>query len=330
MVLDEPGSPPRAERKRGFGVRFLRVRILVYALVLAALAMVRFTPGFRARLASFRGTSKPPSATVLVAGLDLAPVLIPQLADDYRRQYSWVDLRILGGGSRQALEDLVNGRVAVAFMNRLPTEEEKEIISTVVDSVETYPIALGGIAILSAKDGNLDSLTTVELVAWLTGGPVEGRGKPERFYVPDPNLGLWAALAGQLGLTEDRPPGVVWLADEMAVVRAVAADASSIGFSSTLSLPADLDPWGVRRVRVRGPSGTEAVLPGPGEIGSGDYPLYHYLYVAFLPEIEPTAAGFVTFLYSPLGQRRVEHAGALPARQAARIVQLAQEPLGGK
>ena len=327
-MLRERGSSSRMERERGFAARVLGARVWLYAVILLAIVLFRFVPGLRSHLASPGEPIQPANETVAISGLDLAPVLILRLADDYRREYSSVELRITGGGSRQALEDLINQRTGLAFLNRLPTPEEKEIIASAVGSVETYAVALGGIAALSAKDGSIDSVTTFELQTWLKGGTIPDREGPERFYVPDPNLGLWTALAGQLGVGEDQCSGVVWLADETTVARAVAADPAALGFSSTMALPSGLDKLGVRLVRVRGASGGEAALPGPGEIASGDYPLYHYLYLACLPGVSPAASGFLTFLYDPLGQRLVERAGFIPARQAARIVKLGERPIG--
>jgi ABC-type phosphate transport system substrate-binding protein len=296
--------------------------------VLLAIILFRFVPGFRNRLPSL-GAPVRSGSELIVSGLDLAPVLIPRISAEYRRQYPSVDLRILGGGMRQALEDLVNDRAELAFLNRLPSPEEKKIIASVVDSVETYPIALGGIAVLSARAGGADSVTTAALRSWLKGRTVPEAKRPERFYLPDPNLGLWTVLAGQLGVTEEDTSQVVWLADEISVVQAVAAEPASIGFGSTLSLPIDaLDRAGVRLVRVRGDTLPEAALPGPGEIASGDYPLYHYLYVAFLPGVDKVGAAFVTYLYSPRGQRFVEREGFLPARQVARTVQLVRKAIG--
>jgi ABC-type phosphate transport system substrate-binding protein len=325
----EPGSPSGRERGRALGGRFFRIRIWIYVLALIVIILFRFVPGFRNRLPTFGSPVRPSGNELIVAGLDLAPVLIPRLSAEYRREYPSVDLKIMGGGMRQALEDLVNDRAELAFLNRLPSPAEKRIIAGVVDSVETYPIALGGIAVLSARDGGIDSVTTAGLRAWLRGGTVPDAPRPERFYVPDPNLGLWTVLAEQLGVSEEDTSQVVWLADEIAVMKAVAAQPASLGFGSTLSLPLDeLERSGARMVRVRGDTLPEAALPGAGEIGSGDYPLYHYLYVSFLPGVGTAGAGFVTFLYSPRGQRLVEREGFLPARQVARTVQLVRKPIG--
>lgn len=323
----EPGTPSGSERGPGPARRFLRFRIWIYALILVAVVLYRFVPGFRSHLPSL-GNPVSPTRQVVIAGLDLAPVLIPRLVTEYHTLYPNLDLRTKGGGCRQALEDLVNHKADLAFLNRLPTPAEKKVISTVVDSVETYPIALGGIAVLSAVNGGIDSVSISDLSAWVRGEPGTGTNRPSHVYLPDPNLGLWDALSLQLGVRESDKPDVVWLADETMVAQAVAADPRSIGFASTLSLAPDLEKRDVRYVEVRGSTGEFAALPGPAEISRGDYPLYHYLYLAFLPQVSAAASGLVTFLYSPRGQRLVEREGFLPARETARVVQIVQKPLG--
>jgi len=329
----------RRERRPRPGDWIIRSRIWFYVAALLVLLAFRFIPGLQPDPRDV--DPKPPierePAPVVLSGTDLAPNLIPQLVEEYRAQYPWIVPELLPGGTRKALEDLINGRSDLAILNRLPTAEERTIISSRVDSLESYSIAMGGIAVLAGKEGGPDSVTTGVLRAWFGGGRAPGAGLPPadpaaspapKLYVPDPNLGLWDAFASQLGVAAEPPEGLVWLADERAVAQAVGADPGSIGIASTLSLPADLDELGARLVPVRGDTTSRAVLPYRGQIARGDYPLFHYLYVAMRPGRASAATGFVTFVYSGRGQRLVQHQGFVPARQTARIIQLVSKPLG--
>jgi ABC-type phosphate transport system substrate-binding protein len=271
---------------------------------------------------------EPATQTLVLAGLDLAPVLIPRLTTAYHELYPSVDFRILGGGSRQALEGLANGQVELAFLNRLPTPEEKKAIRSVLDSVWTYPIALGGIAVLSSSQGGRDSVRIDELRSWIKGDAKGGSWKPSRFYAPDPNLGLWTSLTSQLDLPDTLEKDVVWMADEGAVARAVGADPTSLGFAGTLSLGADLERSGARIVPINGGGTGGAAFPVARQIAAGEYPLYHYLYLCCRPDPGAAASAFITFMYNGRGQRLVEREGFLPARQIARVVQLVQKPIG--
>lgn len=265
-----------------------------------------------------------------LAGLALAPALVPRLIEEYRDLYPSVEVGMHGGGSRQALQEIANRHADLAILNRLPTTEELRTISSVVtDSVKSFPIALGGIAVLSARRGGLDSTTVRDLRGWIRRDSDLQSSTPPHFYAPDPNLGIWTALADLLGVDESQEPvGMVWLANEREVAEAVAGEPGSVGVASTLALPRDLDSLGATLVPVRADTSFRAALPSPANIETGRYPLFHQLYLAFLADVGPAAGGFVTFMYSPRGQRLIEREGFLPARHTARIVQLVQKPLG--
>jgi phosphate transport system substrate-binding protein len=297
-------------------------------LVLITLVAFRVVPALRARLAHRETVGK--SANVLrVAGLDLAPALIPRIAETYRTLYPEVKLSVLRGGTRQALEDLFNGRADVAFTSRPMTQEEVAIVHSIGDTALSFPIALGGIAVLTSRRIPVDSLRVTDLKEILEGRTPRSlplsRG-PIHVYAPDPNLGLWTALSSQLGLPDSAGASVTWLAGDDDVVQAVAADTYAVGFASTLALPPDLDRMGVQSLPVYRDGASAAATPDEGSVAAGEYPLYHYLYVSCRPDGGPIASGFVSFLFSGRGQRLVEREGFLPAREVPREIQLSQKP----
>jgi ABC-type phosphate transport system substrate-binding protein len=326
VVWHVPEAPPPAAKRRSLGRQLLGLRIWIYTAAILAILVLKLAPNLRSRVPR---VSLPKNARMLtIAGLDLAPALIPRLVMGYRSLYPGIDVRVHSGGTREALQELANRQVDVAFLNRRPTPEEREAMRAVADSVQTYPIALGAMEVLSAREGGIDSVSVEDLKAWLQGEPGSGRPPGLHFYAPDPNLGLWASVTEALGLPESATTQVTWLAGEIEVARAVAADPSALGFAGTLSLVVDLERLGARPVRVRGETSARAVLPEPGEIARGDYPLYHYLYLACLPDPGAIASGFITIMYKGRGQRLVEREGVLPARQTARVIQLVQKPIG--
>jgi ABC-type phosphate transport system substrate-binding protein len=201
------------------------------------------------------------------------------------------------------------------------------MLSAVKDSVLCFPIALGGIEILAHDGAGVDSLEANDLRRALRGDAVPGF---DHVYAPDPNTGLWDALRKCLGFSQTSPvpPGVTFLKDEKQVVDAVIADPRGIGITSTLSLPDTVVTEGVHAVAVRPDKGGPAAMPEYVRIGYGDYPLYHYLYAACLANGSVRGAMFVTHLTSDRGQRQIERAGFLPARQTARAIVITRHPLG--
>jgi len=120
------------------------------------------------------------------------------------------------------------------------------------------------------------------------------------------------------------------LKDEKQVVDAVLADPRGIGITSTLSLPDTVVAEGVHAVAIRADKGGAAAMPEYEAIAYGSYPLYHYLYAASLANGSVRGAMFVTHLTSDRGQRQIERAGFLPARQTARAIVITDHPLGEK
>jgi ABC-type phosphate transport system substrate-binding protein len=305
----------------------LFVRVAFYAAVAAAVFLIRGQSAQRGlgfRLPTESDTVK----TITLVGLELAPGLIPRLVEGYHREFPELRVLLRDGGTVRALEALANRQAAVGLLYRRPTRAEQEIVSSAIDdSVVVYPIALGGIALLANSMSGVRSMTMNDLRRFLRD---ESDPRFDRVYAPDPNQGLWDAFRSGLGfdLEAAAPERATFLVDEAAVLQAVAADPRGLGLASTLTLPDSAEMGGARVVAVQPDTGTVAVKPGYEQVGYGEYPLYHYLYVGCLKNGSVRGAMFVTFLTGDRGQRQVERAGFLPYRQTWRPVSLTRHPLG--
>ncbi len=170
---------------------------------------------------------------MVLAGLDLAPGLIPRLADEYHKLYPEVAFRVNRGGTKHALQDLINREADVAFLSRPLTADEEAIVHSVGDSTLSYPIALGGIAVLAALGLPADSLQVDDLRRLMVGERARrfapGMETRIRLYAPDPNLGLWTSLTTQLDLPDTASSSVYWEEDDLRVAQAVAQDPAWAG-----------------------------------------------------------------------------------------------------
>jgi ABC-type phosphate transport system substrate-binding protein len=310
---------------------WLLARVAFYLLVVVAVFMLR-GPGFKQTGGGvgFRfSTESDTVKTIVLAGRELAPELIPVLVEDYEWRFPELHVNVADGGTARALEALVNRRASVGLLYRPPTREEKSIVmSAVNDSVLYFPIALGGIEVLANDDAPLDSLDADDLRRVLRG---QSHPAFDRVYAPDPNQGLWDAFRHGLGFSSSAavPETVTFLENESAVIQAVLADPRGIGITSTLSRPDSVLEESVHPVAIRADGRNAAALPEYENIGYGEYPLFHYLYAACLANGSVRGAMFVTYLTSDRGQRKVERAGFLPARQTARAIVINRQPLGG-
>lgn len=308
--------------------KWLFVRVAFYLLVVVAVVVLR-GPALRTGGTGFRfSTESDTVKTITLSGVELAPELVPQIISDYEFAFPELHVNVMEGGTARALEALANHRAQVGLMYRPPNRDERAIVmSAVNDSVLCFPIALGGIEILAHDGAGPDSLTMDDLRRALRGDAVPAF---DTVWAPDPNDGLWDALRKGLGFSRDAPvpANVKFLKGENQVVDAVIADPRGIGITSTLSLADTVVSQGVHAVAIRPDKGGFAAMPEYERIGYGDYPLYHYLYAASLANGSVRGAMFVTHLTSDRGQRQIERAGFLPARQTARSIVITTHPPG--
>jgi ABC-type phosphate transport system substrate-binding protein len=306
----------------------LLLRVLVYILVIVVLYQVRGGGNWRHLIRQLPGLT-PADSTLIVAGEDLAPALVQQLAASYHQDYPRPDIRVREGGTNQALEDLINGHADAAFLIHPPTSAEQQLFRAAHgDTATWYPIALGGIVLLRGQGTAATSLTLEDLRRSLQDSAASGF---DHLYVPDPNTGLWEVFLAALGMPsaeEPAPARVIFLMDEPAVFAALQEDRRSLGLASTFTLPADIGARGLEIVPIQPEPGGKPVFPDTEALAFGDYPLWHYLYVCCRGHGSSTVAMFVTYVTSDRGQRRIERAGYLPVRWVLREIHLTRQPMG--
>ena len=300
------------------------VRLAVYVTVVAVLFVVRGTPDWRAMTRLVTGQANADSV-LTIAGRDLAPDLVDQLLAHYTRDYPQVTVRTSRGGTNQALEDLINGQADIAFLYRPPTAGEQAQMHAIDgDTVVVVPIAVGAAALIAAAGADTAALDLAGFRQLLAPAQAGGR---TRLYTVDPNDGLLAAIGQRLGGTVAVGPDVVFLVDTQDVISAVVTDTTAWGLVSSLSV----DLPGERRIAVRpltaGP-GAPSARPDHERLVTGDYPLFHSLYVACRGRGDIEATKFVTHLASARGQSQVRRSGAVPAQLVPRSIVITREPPG--
>lgn len=303
-------------------------RVTVYITVIAILYVNRGGNPWRRLTDSLR--SRPQGdPTLTIAGRDLAPVLIDRLIAFYRQEYPDLTISVTGGGTNQALEDLLNDRASAAFLYRPPSAQEMELFRSLDgDTAIVVPVAVGAVILAAGSETDAGPLTIDELKSLLT---EQAPARCERIYVPDPNEGLWDTLRASLGLDGAPPPSVVFLADATAVLDAVGQDPRAWGLVSSLNAPIDSDvqpPAGVRIVSLVDRTGNEPALPTYENVANGAYPLHHRLYLACRENGDREGGKFLTHLASARGLRQVERSGVIPDRQVLREIHLTTTPLG--
>lgn len=308
-------------------LRNQRIRVAVYVLVILGLFVIRGPQWWKAAVAT---RADPTAAHLVVAGADLAPSMVEALLASYRRDYPQARVEVQGRGTTHALQALVDGSAGAALLARPPLATEQAHFEARDGAPLLYePIAVAGLALLCTADAALDSLTTTALRTWLSTATPDGF---DRFYAEDPNLGLWEALLSSLDLPLDLAVDrerVVFVHDRAELVRALRDDPRAIGLMSSVFLPLDRAPARLKALAVR-TEDDAAALPTHEAVGQGFYPLVHSLYVACRASARGEPAKFLTFASGARGQRIIERAGFLPARQFLREILLDGSSVGAR
>jgi hypothetical protein len=279
---------PRALRRPS-----ILLRVLLYLAVI--IALWRALP---------RGAEQDDELRFGVAGADLAPDLVGRLVKRYMADYPGAKIDVTGGGTRHALEAMLQRRADVAFTCRTPSAEEQQLFRAAIgDTLLCFPIAEGELLLLRPESAAAGG--TNELQALLRGEPLPAGAAFEKVYAADPNLGTWERLSAALGVPlPESPVGrVVFLADDAAVARAVSSDARSLGVASSFAVGA-AQRW---------------IAEGIGELP---------LFACCSSRARRHAAMFVTHVTGPRGQRQIEDAGFRPAEPIVREVYLTRDPVG--
>lgn len=312
-------------------LRNQRIRVAVYLLVVVGLFLARGPQWWKDAIRSPSGSSGA-SGRLVVAGADLAPTLAEALATSYERDYPQVTIERRGGGTTHALQALFDGEAQVALLARPPLASEFAHFERADGAPLLFePIALAGLALLTSSASPLDSLDVAALKTMLAAS-IQGTTSTPRFYAEDPNLGWWDALLEQLELpltANDTSTRVVFVRSRTELEQALRDDPRAIGLMSSVFLPFDRAPDGLKLVHVRSENHA-AVLPTHANVGHGRYPLRHSLFVACRARARGDASKFVTFASGARGQRLLDRAGFLPARHFLREILLDERPIGAR
>jgi len=302
------------------------IRVMIYVLVIVVLFAMRDRLNVRGLVQRLTAPTAA-DTTLVIAGSTLAPTLVDRMVAVYHTEYPKLAIRVGGGQTTAALEELVNKRADTVFLSRPPLPSEQKIFAKATgDTALWYPIALGAILVVAGAGARDTTVALADLRTLASGKPAAGYRK---LYVPDPNSGLWDAFLAKADLPpagDTAPAGVVFLKDDATVADAVHADASGLGLASSFALPDGPGKHGARALWVRTDKGPRPMAPDPEDIASGDYPLWSYLYVGCRPAGGAQAAKFVTYLTSSHGQRQIEHTEFLPVQQVMREIYLNRSP----
>jgi phosphate transport system substrate-binding protein len=267
----------------------------------------------------------PPKPIVLAGAESLVPLLRAEVLAFRDRYPESAEIRIVGDGSAEGMEQLVNGDVAMSVLTRELTDPEVHAAVSRA-GLSAYAFAWDAVAVIVHPSCPVEQISRSELaevylgavtqwsaLGWRTGGPVHP-------LTTDPRQGLYEFIQQALLDGEPYGPGVYAQAGEGEVVRVIAQRPGAIGLVSR-ALVDDR----VRALRISAAQGLPYTELSRESLVTRAYPLLRSISLCTPKDPDPTASDFVTFVSSLDGQRIVARHGYGPATVSIRIVRTTEE-----
>jgi phosphate transport system substrate-binding protein len=271
--------------------------------------MTALLPVFLLMLTGCQTTQVRPMLDIRLAGAQIPVELVAswlQHADQYRFDVEQVEPVYL---SQHGFQNLRDKNCDLACTDRLLTSREYETFAE--RNLTGYRVAFYGCALYvhpenpldSIYAGHLEPLFRRKLTDWRElGAAYEG---PIRLIGPHKSTRGGMVLMRQAGVWFD---DATWeaLDSDAAIVDAVAADPSALGFAS-IGFDQNVRYLGLRMRRTDPPA-----FPSLEEIESERYGLAKVIYVYLPADPSPAAAAALDFLFSEAGRRAIESTRVWP------------------
>lgn len=234
--------------------------------------------------------------------------LAPRLIAEYRKEHPNVVFDTEFKGSTYGFGALMVGRCDIGASSREVTTNELDMARSRDVAFNEYPIGTYSVAVIVNAGNPVGNLTVDQVRDIFTGAvqnwkDVGGPDAPIHLHIRDPISGTYL---GFLELAMEKKPyalGVKAHTNYVDIVRAIAADANSIGYSSTeLATGAGVKPVAI-----------DSIAPTPDAVNKGRYP-YARVIRLYTDKANESAATkeFIELIQSPRGQKVLDEMGFVP------------------
>ncbi len=285
-------------------------------------------------LAGCQGERKetPTKGQLVVVATETIKPLLNREQSDFQSLYPDAHITIRYTSDREALTQLYNiDSISTVVVSRPLNKEEQEIAKKVKLNIQSYRVAIDALLILVNPSNPVKQIRTTQLDSVYRGlitnwKALGGNPGPIEICLPSRNLGDFEVLQQEVLHGRDFAPAeaVAGTVDEM--LRFVINRRNGLGVIGLNRLEEKKDSVSV--LQVADPSapdslrGGEYFYPYQAHIYDGLYPLRRDIVIYSKADEYGVAAGFITYICSPPGQKIVLNSGLVPATQPVRIVEL--------
>lgn len=253
-----------------------------------------------------------------IKGSDTIVRLTQRLAEVYMKDHPEVKIAVSGGGSGTGIAAIINQTTDIADASREMKPKEVERASQKNGIPQKILLAIDAIAIIVNKANPVSGLTVDQLGAVFRGEitnwkDLGGAGMPITLYGRQSTSGTYVFLR-DIALKGDYSPKMGGLPGNAAIVEAVKADTSGIGFVGVAFVR---KAEGVRPLMIAVSKDHPYLSPLDKDVvESGAYPLTRPLIQYVDAHSRQKVKDFIDFELSPNGQKIIEEEGFFPVPRA--------------
>jgi phosphate transport system substrate-binding protein len=278
----------------------------------------------------------PTSGYLKIVCDELVSPAIQVIKDDFQRNYPEAKLELKLGTTNFAIGSLLNNDVSCVISTRELDSIETDFLIRNNIRVFSQKLALDGVAILVNMKNPIEELNLNQLSKILTGetriwNDVDSKLESDsiKLLIDGRKSGNYYLLQHQVlnhipvTATATIIPGDSIISSSERILNYVAKNENSISYVSTCWLGNNPDflkvSSRIKVIKLAGMDYHKAVLPIPGYVYRGDYPLRRMVYIMHRQQFIGLASGFTAYLTGNEGQRAFLEMNMVPAMNPIRL-----------
>ena len=264
-------------------------------------------------VAAFGAVAGVNAGSITVKGSDTLVILAQKWAEVYMGKNPSTKIQVTGGGSGTGFAALQNQQTDLCNASRkIKAKEIENCLKAFGKRPTEYKVALDGLSVYVGADNPVKELSIDQLEDIFTGKirnwkDVGGSDAPITVYSRENSSGTYEFFKEHVLKGKDFAASAQTMPGTAALLQAVAKDKSGIGYGGAAY------GAGAKHLLVKKDDSSPAVEPTEGNVVSGAYPIWRFLYVYVNPAVDKgEIAAYLKWIRGDEGQKLVKEVGYYP------------------
>jgi phosphate transport system substrate-binding protein len=264
-------------------------------------------------VAAFGAVAGVNAGSITVKGSDTLVILAQKWAEVYMGKNPSTKIQVTGGGSGTGFAALQNQQTDLCNASRkIKAKEIENCLKAFGKRPTEYKVALDGLSVYVGADNPIKELSIDQLEAIFTGKirnwkDVGGSDAPITVYSRENSSGTYEFFKENVLKGKDFAASAQTMPGTAALLQAVAKDKNGIGYGGAAY------GTGAKHLLVKKDDSSQGVEPTEGNVVSGTYPIWRFLYVYVNPAVDKgEIAAYLKWIRGDEGQKLVKEVGYYP------------------